>query len=150
MTKERVLMTVLVPVALICMPALKSMAAADFKTIDTAQLHSMVVDNAYRIEGGREKQFTVVDARSKQEYDEAHIFSAVSIPEGDFVKWQHLHPMSKDVLLVVYCDGTKSVTGIKWANMAAAAGYTNIAIYSEGFTAWKKKQMPVAPLSNGK
>ncbi len=46
-----------------------SYAGPDFKTIGTVQLHSMIVDNAYRIEGAREKHFTVIDIRTKEEYD---------------------------------------------------------------------------------
>jgi hypothetical protein len=34
----------------------------------------MIVKNAYRLEGGRARQVTVTDARTKKEYDEAHIF----------------------------------------------------------------------------
>ncbi|MBF0557852.1 MAG: rhodanese-like domain-containing protein [Nitrospirae bacterium] len=123
-----------------------SLAGSDFKEIDTAQLHSMIVDNAYRLEGGREKQFTVIDAREKEAYDNAHIFSAISIPEKDFDIFKHRLPGKKDLLLVVYSNA-KGETGRQWAHRAALEGYTNIAIYSEGFSVWQKKRMPVAPLS---
>jgi rhodanese-related sulfurtransferase len=147
--EKKVMQTLLILTVLVCLSTSTSVAAADFKTIDTAQLHSMVVDNAYRIEGGHEKQFTVIDVRSKEEYDKAHIFSAVSIPGRDFEASEDLLPKNKDALLAVYCDGMKSAS-IKWAYRAAAAGYTNIVIYSEGFTVWKEKQLPVAPFSNSK
>jgi rhodanese-related sulfurtransferase len=125
-----------------------SFAWADFKTIDTVQLHSMVVDNAYSLEGGRQKQFTVIDARTKEEYDEGHIASAISIPENCFEKSINLLPKDKGTLLVVYCKDAKFETSRKWAGKAAAAGYTNLSIYSEGFSVWKDKKMPVAPLRN--
>lgn len=150
MTEEKVFMTVIVSIAFISMLASESAAVANFNTIDTEQLHSMVVDNAYRIEGGHEKQFTVIDARPKDEYDKAHIFSAVNIPEGDFGEREDLLPKAKDALLVVYCDGINSVVSIKLAHEVRAAGYTNIAIYLEGFTVWKEKQLPVAPFSDSK
>ncbi len=120
--------------------------ASDFKTIDTAQLHSMVVDNAYRLEAGRERQFTVIDARMEEEYDEAHVFSAISIPEKGFEKSVGLLPKDKGALLVVYCNDAKLETSKKWAGKAAAAGYTHIVIYSERFSAWVKHNMPIAPL----
>lgn len=41
----------------------------------------------------------------------------------------------------------KSGTAIRWAGDAAAAGYRNIAIYSEGFMVWKEKHMPIVPLT---
>jgi len=81
-----------------------------FKTIDTTRLHSMVVDNAYEIEGGRNRPFMVIDARTKQEYDEGYVFSAVNIPEKDFEQSIGLLPKDKGVLLVVYCDSVKSLT----------------------------------------
>jgi len=127
---------------------LKSFAASDFKMIDTAQLHTMIVDNAYRLEGGREKQFTVIDARTKEEYNEAHIFSAISIPEQDFETFMALLPKDRSVQLVVYCNDIKFGTSTKWASKAAAHGYTNIVIYSEGFSAWKAQHMPTAPLGD--
>ena len=123
----------------------KSFAGSDFKMIDTAQLHSMIVDNAYKLEGGRERQFTVIDARPKEDYDEAHIFSAISIPEKDFEKSTDILPQDKGVLLMVYCNNMKSGASRKWAEKAKTAGYTNIAIYSEGFPVWKVKKMPIVP-----
>jgi rhodanese-related sulfurtransferase len=147
MTKEKAIVTSLVLTVFIFALASRSVAVTDFKMIDTAQLHSMVVDNAYLLEGGREKQFTVIDARSKGEYGEAHIFAAISVPEKDFEESTDLLPRDKGVLLVVYGNDMKSGTAIRWAGKAAAAGYTNIAIYSEGFTVWKEKQMPISPLT---
>ncbi len=124
-----------------------SLAGLNFKTIDTDKLHSMIVNNAYEIEAGRAKQFTVIDARTKKEYDEAHIFSSINIPEVDFERSIKLIPHDKEMLLIVYCNGTKGEASQKWAEKAAAAGYVNIVIYKEGFQIWKKNKMPTAPLS---
>jgi rhodanese-related sulfurtransferase len=129
--------------------AANARAGSDFHTINTPQLHQMVVDNAYRLEGGREKQFAVIDARSKEEYDHAHIFSAISIPENDFDKSMHLLPKDKEALLVVYCYDEKFEISRKWAGRAAAAGYGNVVIYSEGFRIWKEHKLPVAPINAG-
>jgi rhodanese-related sulfurtransferase len=126
----------------------KSFAASDFKMIDTAQLHSMVVDNAYRLEGGRKQQFTVIDARTKEDYNASHICSAISIPEKDFEELMALLPIDKSVQLVVYCNDSKFGTSTKWASKAAAYGYTNIVIYSDGFSAWKAQHMPTAPFDD--
>ncbi len=147
MTTERSKVAFLVLHILIFAYASRSVAATDFRMIDTARLHSMVVDNAYRLEGGRERQFTVIDARSKEEYDEAHIFGAISVPEKDFEKYAALLPKDKDLPLVVYCNGMKPPVCKKWADKAAAEGYTDITIYSEGFTVWKDSRMPIAPFT---
>ncbi len=126
----------------------RSFAGLDSKTTDTVTLHSMVVNNAYELEGGRQKQFIVVDARAKEKYAEAHIFSSVSIPENDFEKSKNLLPRDKGALLIVYCDNAKSDLSNKWANKAAAAGYLNVVIYKEGFQIWEKNNMPIAPLNS--
>ncbi len=125
---------------------LNSWAGSEVMTIDTARLHSMIVDNAYRLEAGREKQFMVIDARTKGEYDETHIFSAISIPAKDFEKSVNLLPRDKGILIVVYDNGINSGSSIQWVVKATTAGYTNIVIYAEGFPVWKQKHMPIAPL----
>jgi len=125
---------------------LNSWAGSEVMTIDTVRLHSMIVDNAYRIEAGREKQFMVIDARTKGEYDETHVFSAISIPVKDFEKSVNLLPRDKGILIVVYDNGINSGTSVQWVVKATTAGYTNIVIYSEGFPVWKQKHMPIAPL----
>ncbi len=122
-----------------------SFAAAGEQTIDTSMLHAMVVKNAYRIEAGQKMKFTIIDARSPEEYREAHVFSAVNVPERDFEKSQRSLPVDKDVLLVVYCNDKQCVRSRRWAAKAAAAGYTNIVSYSDGFPVWRKQHFPVAP-----
>jgi rhodanese-related sulfurtransferase len=147
MRKAKIASTTLCALILVpFMLVLPAFATSDLTLIDTAQLHSMIVDNAYKLEGGREKQFTVVDAREKEEYSEAHIFSAISIPEKEFERSTALLPKDKGVQLVVYCNDSKFGTSAKWAIKAAAHGYTNVVIYSEGFSTWKARHMPTAPL----
>ena len=123
-----------------------SPAGPDFKTIDTARLHSLVMDNAYSLEAGRGTRHAIVDARTKENYNEAHIASTISIPEADFEKSSALLPNDKREPLVVYGDDATDESNGKWADKAAAAGYTNIVVYAEGFAAWEKNRMPAAPL----
>ncbi len=147
--QERLRMTEVLVVSIVVAAFVSnSPAGPGHKTIDTAQLHSMIVDNAYRLEGGRAQPFTIIDARVKEEYDESHIFSAISIPEKDFET--DLLPKNKDTLLVVYDNDPKLGLSGNWAEKAAAAGYANVVLYSEGFPTWKRNKMPVAPLGNGR
>jgi len=145
--KQRTIFTGLCVFALVL--ASQSFAEPDVKTIDIAQLHSMIVDNAYSLEAGREKHYTVIDARTKEEYDEAHIFSAISVPVRDFEKLIDLLPKDRETLLVVYCNDTNFETSRKWADKATAAGYANIAVYSEVFSAWMKNNMPTVSHRSG-
>jgi rhodanese-related sulfurtransferase len=134
------LLTLLLIVASIAFPA------SGFRMIDTEQLHSMMMDNAYRLEGGRACPYTIIDTRTKEDYDRAHIFSAISIPAYDFDNSKNLLPKDKGALLILYGNDRDVTACRQWTGKAGAAGYTNIAIYSEGFMTWKEKGMPVAPL----
>jgi rhodanese-related sulfurtransferase len=123
-----------------------SQAGTDFNTIDTAQLHSMVVANAYELEAGKKGRFTIIDARPREEYEQVHIFSAISIPENNYDKSTDYLPADKNALLVVYCNSIESGTSRRWVEKAASAGYTNLVIYADSFSAWKENQLPVLPL----
>jgi len=144
--KMEQILSLIILAAITILSAPNASAESDLKTIDTAQLHSMIVDNAYRLEGGREINFTVIDARTKKEYDESHIFSAISIPENGFEQSMNLLPKDKGMLIVVYGNDTNTNMSKKWAGKARSAGYANISIYSEGFLVWKKNKMPIAPI----
>lgn len=148
MWRKRVMVKALF-VFIVCASAFVAAApsiASDFRIIGTEELHSMVVDNTYRLEAGRQREFKIIDARTKDEYNRAHIASAISIPEKDFEKSAGLLPRDRGSHLVVYCDGAGSATCEKWAHKARSAGYTTILVYTRGFTAWKEMSMPIAPL----
>ena len=129
--------------------AATSPAATDQGSIDTARLHAMIVDNAYRLEGGRAMPFIVFDARPRRDYDAAHIFSAVSSPADDFERNAALLPRDTGTQLVVYDNDGNDEASLAWARKAAARGYRNVIIYADGFPAWQAQGMPVAPLSTG-
>ncbi|HET7319438.1 MAG TPA: rhodanese-like domain-containing protein, partial [Nitrospirota bacterium] len=127
--RSKTLITIIV---FVCALAANSYSASDgFKTIDTTQLHVMIVDNAYSLEGGRGLKFIIVDVRTKEEFDKSHIASAINIPERELEKFSALLPKDKGTLIVLYGNDKALVTSRKWADKAKAAGYTDIVIYSE-------------------
>ena len=71
--------------------------------------------------------------------DELTVLDRFGQPSQKHEKSTDLLPADKGVLLVVYCNGVKSGTCSKWADMAKTAGHTNIAIYSEGFRSGRRK-----------
>ena len=80
-----------------------------------------------------EKQnFTLVDARTADEYQVAHLVGAVNITEKDFEKSLALLPKEKGALVVLYCNGVKCGKSKKVAAKAKAAGYTDLVIYADG------------------
>lgn len=142
--RSKTLITIIV---FVCALVANSYSASDgFKTIDTTQLHAMIVDNAYSLEGGRGLKFIIVDVRTKEEFDKAHIASAINVPERELEKFSALLPGDRGTLIVLYGNDRALETSRKWASKAEAAGYTDIVIYSDTLEMWQKNHMPTAPL----
>lgn len=120
--------------ALVTAVALPALAADDFKTVSTERLKDMLDEK---------KPLTLVDARTKDEYQEAHIVGAVNITEKEFDKSAVLLPSDKGALLVLYCNGIKCGKSKKVAAKAKEAGYTNLLLYSEGYPVWEEKGLPI-------
>lgn len=117
--------------------ALPAFAAdAEFKILSTEVLKDMIDEK---------KSFTLVDARTKEEYQEAHIVTAVNIMDKDFPKAVELLPADKGAQLVFYCNGVKCGKSKKTAAKAKEAGYTNLAVYNEGYPVWEEKGLPIVP-----
>ncbi len=103
---------------------------AEYTIITTAQLKAMMDEK---------KSFTLVDTRSKEEYEEAHIPGAISIPEKNFDDMKSILPVDKSSLLVLYCNGVKCGKSKRTAKKAEAAGYKNVLVYGDGFPVWEEK-----------
>jgi len=133
---------------LVSVPAARSFASSpqDLMVIDTDLLHSMVVVNSKRMDAGEKMKFVIIDARPLEDYKEAHVSGAISIPEKDFEKSLGLLPVDKSALIVVYCDDKKCVRSRRWAEKARAEGYSFVVVYSDGFPYWKDNHMPVTAL----
>lgn len=108
--------------------------AADYKLIDTVQLKAMV---------DAKREFTLIDARTKEEYDEAHIVKAINITEKGYETQAAQLPSDKMALLVIYCNGVKCGKSKKVAAKVEAAGYPNILLYADGFPVWEEKALPI-------
>jgi rhodanese-related sulfurtransferase len=122
---------------LLCLLVLVAQAAAaGYKLIDTTQLKAMF---------DAKTDFTLVDARTKEEYDEAHIVKAINVTEKSFESLSSQLPSDKNALLVIYCNGVKCGKSKKVAAKVEAAGYTNILLYSDGFPVWEEKALPITP-----
>ena len=112
-------------------------ADAEFTVISTDQLKAMI--------DGDKINFLLIDARTKDEYQEAHIVGAISMPENKFDELLSLLPADKGRQLVFYCNGVKCGKSKKAAKKAAVVGYTNILVYGEGFPVWEEKSLKIVP-----
>jgi rhodanese-related sulfurtransferase len=108
--------------------------AQEFNIVDSVKLKSMI---------GSGEKFLLIDARTKEEFEEAHIVKAVSVPEKKFEELSSSLPADKSTHLVIYCNGVKCGKSKKVAAKAAAAGYTNISLYNEGFPVWEELAYPI-------
>jgi rhodanese-related sulfurtransferase len=111
-------------------------AEIEFKVVTTDQLKAMIEEK---------KDFLLIDARTREEYQEAHIANALSIPEKSFEESLSLLPADKNSLMVFYCNGVKCGKSKKVAKKADAIGYKNILIYGEGFPVWEENGNKIVP-----
>lgn len=109
-------------------------AKDDFRIITTDELKSMM---------DTKKDFILIDTRTKEEYQEAYIINAINIPEKQFEKIAPDMIKQKDKMLIFYCSGVKCGKSKRTAKIAQSMGYTNLAIYNEGFPVWEERGLKI-------
>jgi rhodanese-related sulfurtransferase len=85
-----------------------------------------------------------VDSRPRSRYLQAHLPSAVSIPE-DVLKEKGaaaVLPQDKATRLVFYCGGVTCGLSTSSAKLAKEAGYSNVSVYQAGEPEWTKSGRP--------
>lgn len=83
------------------------------------------------------KELTLVDTRAVELYDTGHIPGAVSLPLARLEKRTYgLLPESKAAKVVFYDEGQGGDSAGRAAEIAAKAGYSDIAIFPEGASGW--------------
>jgi rhodanese-related sulfurtransferase len=88
-------------------------------------------------------KFSIVDARSRVEYEESHIAGAISVPLGRVAALLPKRVKDKHRELVFYCNGPRCTKSQKAARAALALGYTTVLEYNEGLPAWGKAKLPI-------
>lgn len=91
----------------------------------------------------KKQRFVLIDARTKPEYKNAHIYKVVNIPDQKLKENMSLLPADKKTLLVIYCNGVKSGKSKRLADQLTPMGYDNIMIYAEGFPVWEERRLPL-------
>ncbi len=105
-------------------------------TISTDQLKKMLDER---------KNFLLVDARSTQEYQEAHIKGAVNIPEKNLEENKSLLPADKSTPIIIYCNGVLCGKSKRLGEKIVPLGYANILLYAEGIPVWEERSLPIVP-----
>jgi rhodanese-related sulfurtransferase len=81
---------------------------------------------------------TLLDARSAEEYEEAHIPMARHTPLSSFDMGVPQDILSKptDHYFIVYCSGGDCHASHSVGSLLTEYGYTNVIIFEKGFQAW--------------
>jgi rhodanese-related sulfurtransferase len=112
--------------------------------VDTAKAKALMASGA-----------VMVDARVANEYAEAHIKGAVSVPykeksvksasydaSADSFDISKL-PSNKNAAIIFACNGAECWKSYKAANAAVHAGYKKVYWLRDGFPAWKAAGYPI-------
>ena len=99
-----------------------------------------------RVEQRKDKPFTLVDVREKDEFRAGFIPGALHIPRGHLEMQAEQKLPDKNAEIIVYCaGGTRSAFAAK---TLAEFGYTNVISANPGFVRWKDLKFPVEEPAN--
>jgi sulfur-carrier protein adenylyltransferase/sulfurtransferase len=94
-----------------------------------------------RVEQSKEKPFTLVDVREKDEFRAGFIPGAVHIPRAHLEMQAEQKLPDKNAEIILYCaGGTRSAFAAK---TLAEFGYTNVLSANPGFVRWKDLKYPI-------
>lgn len=135
MTSNRFKMIMASILLLICIAAVPPVfAQQSFPLISTDELKSMI---------NKKDKILLIDSRTKPEYTESHIVTAVNIPDKKLQENLNLLPTDKNTLLVIYCNGFKCGKSKRLAQQLEPMGFTNMRIYLEGIPVWEERNLPM-------
>ena len=109
-------------------------AFAEIKNEDVAKVEELIKSGKY----------TVIDVRTREEYDAGHIQGALNFDyyNDDFEEKIEAELKDKDKPYIVYCrSGMRSLYS---AEILEELGYTNVTNMKGGFLAWQSAGKPVA------
>lgn len=89
------------------------------------------------------RKMAIVDSRNPDEYAQAHIAGALSIPAEQMRDQAARLPRDKGLPIVFYCRGTGCTLSRSAAAVAAELGHTYLLIYQAGMPDWLLKGYPI-------
>jgi rhodanese-related sulfurtransferase len=85
-----------------------------------------------------------VDARHEFDYQTGHIRGAMNVALKKFdTHVARLNKISKDKLLIVYCDGAECNSSIELAVKLMESGFTNVKVFFGGWQEWNSAKLPI-------
>jgi rhodanese-related sulfurtransferase len=107
---------------------------AQFPEISAEQLRSYLTGK---------KKITLVDTRTAEEYQLAHIPGAVNIMPDDMKASVAKLPKDKAALIIFYCRGMEWGLSKLAAGAATEMGFSAVMVYQAGMPYWQAKGYPV-------
>ncbi len=108
-------------------------------TVTTQQLQKL-------IESGND---IIIDARNAEIYGKGYIPSAINIPFVDVFNYMEtLNSLSRDKLIIVYCEGINCDLSKKLIEFMRDMHFTKIFDYHEGYEGWIKENLKTERTSN--
>jgi rhodanese-related sulfurtransferase len=122
-------------IGLLCFTAL-------FATTALAQFPVISAEDVKTWMRGKQK-VVLIDTRLPEEYQQAHLPGAVSIPAERMKLEAKKLPKDKATPLIFYCRGSGCTLSRTAANAAMEMGYTYLMIYQAGMPDWLLQGNPV-------
>ena len=91
------------------------------------ELHKMIITK---------KDFTLVDTRTRREYERSHLPGAISGPACAGNGYQAFMSADKDLPLIFYCGWPDCNRSLTASASAAHAGYKKVRVLDKGLTGW--------------
>jgi len=107
-------------------------------SVQAAEMGVQVVDTLQMKEIVESGSHLILDARTRSEYDQGHIPTAMSVSVQNFEEsFPPIAPMLyPDAPLVVYCTGPTCDDALRLIERLREAGYPGAVLYVEGMEGW--------------
>ena len=106
--------------------------------------HSLVVIVDIALEDAEalyfNQQAVFLDARSREQYRKGHVEGAKSLPWEDFERRfpQVMSGISRDAIIITYCDGESCNLSRELASALIAKGYDQVRVLVDGWKLWQQ------------
>jgi len=115
-----------------------SLAGCKTQESKPASITNVTADEVYKMLSSN-KDYFILDVRSKEEFDSGHIEGAYLLPVSELEN--RLAELPQDKPIIVYCrSGSRSTSA---ANILLEKGFKEIFNMTGGITEWQSKGFPV-------
>lgn len=90
-------------------------------------------------------RLVIIDSRHVEEFAKGHIEGAINLLDTDTTpETLAIHLASKNVPMLLYCNGERCLRSSNAAKTAVTAGYKKVYWFRGGWMEWAEKKMPIA------